>query len=381
MRIGIVGCGFVADYYLTTLRNHPSLEVAGVFDRALDRSQRFAAFHRLHRYSSLDAMLADPAIELIVNLTNPSSHYEVSRSSLDSGKHVYSEKPLAMSLDDAVGLVKLAQARGRVLAGAPCTVLGEAAQTVWRMLREGAIGKVRLVYAELDDGPIHLENYRTWRSISGAPWPWEDEFHVGCTLEHAGYYLTWLAAFFGPATRVTSFSASLVPDKCGDARHETPDFSVGCIEFASGVIARLSCSLFAPLDRGMRIVGDGGVLHVADGWDFGTSVRISRRTHMGIRAEKHPRLARLVGLGPRSVPLVRRPSFTWKVPGANRIDFSRGIAETASAAKEGRPCRLSAQLALHVNEIALALQNPRDLGCPRALTTTFEPVQPMPWAV
>ncbi len=380
MRIGIVGCGFVADYYLRTLRNHPGLELAGVYDRDPRRAEAFAAFHRLHRYPSLEAMLDARDVELVANLTNPSSHFEVSRAALEAGKHVYSEKPLAMALDDARELVRLAEARGRILAGAPCTVLGEAAQTVWRALRQGRIGRVRLAYASLDDGPIHLEGFRDWRSDSGAPGPWHDEFTVGCTLEHAGYYLTWLAAFFGPAVRVTSFASSLVPDKGGPAPYATPDFSVACLEFASGAVARLTCSLFAPRDRSMRFIGDGGVLHVDDCWDFGTPLRLARRTPLGLRAENHPRLARAVGLGPRPLPLVRRPRFSWKGRGANRIDFARGIAEVAAAAQERRPCRLSARFALHVNELAIAMQHPAADGAPRTLTTTFDAMEPMPWA-
>jgi predicted dehydrogenase len=380
MRIAIVGCGYVADYYLTTLRNHPGIEVAGVFDRDPDRAERFARFHHLRRYSSLEEALGDTRAELVVNLTNPASHYEVSRAALEQGKHVYSEKPLAMELEQAEALVGLAEQRGRVLAGAPCTVLGEAAQTAWREIRRGSIGRVRLVYAELDDGPVHLEHFRDWRSISGAPWPWADEFRVGCTLEHAGYCLTWFAAFFGPARRVTSFSSSLVPEKGDGMGAATPDFSVGCIEFESGPVVRLTCSLYGPRDRAVRFIGDGGVLEVEDSWNFGSPVRLGRRTRWGVRAENRPKLARWVGLGPRQVPLVRPPRFHWKVPGANRIDFARGVAEAAEAAETGRACRLSARFALHVNEMALVLQHPERFGSPRALTTRFDPVQPMPWA-
>ncbi|HET9155275.1 MAG TPA: Gfo/Idh/MocA family oxidoreductase, partial [Myxococcaceae bacterium] len=123
MQIAVVGCGFVADYYLNTLRNHPGLEVAGVFDRDPERAERFARFHRLLQYRSLDEALEDPRAELVVNLTNPSSHHEVSLAALERGKHVYSEKPLALSLDQAKALVTLAEQKRLVLAGAPCTVL------------------------------------------------------------------------------------------------------------------------------------------------------------------------------------------------------------------------------------------------------------------
>ena len=86
-----------------------------------------------------------------MNLTNPASHFEVSRACLEAGKHVYSEKPLATNMDDARALCALAESKGLMLASAPCSVLGEAAQTLWLALRRNEIGKVRLVYAELDD--------------------------------------------------------------------------------------------------------------------------------------------------------------------------------------------------------------------------------------
>src|SRR5262249_49461000 len=155
---------------------------------------------------TLRDVLDDPRVELVANLTNPSSHYEVSKAALEAGKHVYSEKPLAMDLDQARELVAIARAKRLHVTSAPCSVLGESAQTLWKSLRHGAIGKPRLVLAELEDGPVHLMRPQTWASDSGAPWPYKDEFEVGCTLEHAGYYITWFVAFFGPARSVTSFS-------------------------------------------------------------------------------------------------------------------------------------------------------------------------------
>ncbi len=380
MRIGIVGCGYVADYYLATLKNHPALELLGVCDRDGDRAERFARFHQLRRYRDLPDLLADERVELVVNLTNPSSHYAVSCAALEAGKHVYSEKPLADAFAEAEALVRLAESRGLSIAGAPCNVLGESAQTLWRALRDGIIGTPRLAYAEIEDGPIHLMGPDGWRSESGIPWPVKDELEVGCTLEHAGYYLSWLAAFFGPAEEVTSFSACLVPRKGVAVDRMAPDFAVATIRFASGPVARLTCGIYAPHDHRLRVVGDRGVLSVEECWDYGSRVRLQRRTRLGLKAEKHPRLARLAGLGPRPLPLVRSPHFLWKVRGAMRMDFARGIAELAASIVERRPCRLSARFALHVNEITLAMQNPAEMGSPRRLTTTFEPVEPMPWA-
>lgn len=380
MRIAIVGCGYVADYYLATLANHPGLELAGVFDRDAERARRFAAHHRLRRWDSLEALLDDRAVEVLVNLTNPRSHFAVSGAALRAGKHVYSEKPLATTLAEAEHLVELAEERGLQLASAPCTVMGEAAQTLWKALREERIGTPRLAYAEMDDGPIPLEDHRAWTSASGAPWPARDEFEVGCTLEHAGYVLSWLTAFFGPARTLTSSAHVLQPDKGVPLAASAPDFTVATIEFASGPVARLTSGIFAPIDRRLRIFGDAGVLSVDDTWDFGSPVRWSRRDRLGLKAEKHPRLARWIGLGPRRLPPVRRARFRWAGRPGNRIDFSRGVAALAEAAAAGLPPRRSARWALHVNELALAIQDRSPDGRPRTLRSTFDPVAPMPWA-
>lgn len=380
MRFAIVGCGFVADYYLSTLPNHPGLELVAAHDREPSRARALADRCRIRCPGSLEELLADPEVELVANLTNPSSHAAVSRAALQAGKHVYSEKPLATSLAEAEELVALAESRGLLLASAPCTVLGETAQTLWKALRDRSIGPPRLAYAEMDDGPIPLEPYRTWTSASGLPWPAKDEFEVGCTLEHSGYVLTWLTVFFGPALEVTSSAHVLLKDKGIAVDAVAPDFTVATITFASGMVARLTSGIFASPDRGLRIFGDQGVLSTPDTWDFAAPVHLLRRTRLGLKAEKHPRLARWVGLGPRRLPPVRRARFRWAGHPANHIDFSRGLAELAAAAGEGRQPRMSARWALHVNELALAIQEPGAYGSPRRLRSTFEPPAPMPWA-
>jgi predicted dehydrogenase len=383
MRIALVGCGYVSDFYLSTLANHPELELQGVTDRDLARAARVATSHGVRHYRSLAEVLADDRVQIIVNLTNPRDHYEVSNAALDAGKHVYTEKPLATDWLQAVALVEQAEHLGLQIASAPCTVLGESAQTLIRAVRDGAIGKVRLAYAELDDGMIHRENFRSWISASGNPWPFKDEFEVGCTLEHAGYYVSWLAAMFGPAKSVTSFASCQLPDKGGDVRldpPDAPDFSVGCIEYASGVVARLTCGIVASHDHSLRLFGDDGVLSVKKCWDFAAPIYIKRRHRWTLRSERYPVVSRLLGLGDRRYPHVRPAKFQYKVPGANRIDFGRGVAELAASIREQRPCRLTSRYSLHLNEIVLTLQDPVGMGSPRTLTTTFKPIEPMTWA-
>ena len=373
MRIAIVGCGFVADLYLKTLTLHPELELAGVFDRDQDRAQRFAAYHHLHIYTTLEELLADPQIQIVLNLTNPISHYQVSKDCLDAGKHVYSEKPLAMNLDEAKHLVSLAEQRGLEISSAPCSLLSETAQTLWKAIRNEAVGKIRVVYAEMDDGLVHLMPYRKWISDSGAPWPYQDEFETGCTLEHAGYCLTWLAGFFGPATDVTAFASVQIPDKASEIPPQQmgADFSVACIRFASGIVARLTCSLIAPHDHHLRIFGDKGILWTNDTWLYRSPVYV--RKYLTVR--------RRMMLNPfkRRVPMQGTHLPQPKYRGASHMDFCRGIAEIADAVQHKRACRLSGQFSLHVNELALAIHSAQG-GKSYVMTTTFEPMQPMPWA-
>lgn len=379
MRVAIVGCGFVAPFYVQTLPNYPQLELAGVIDRDEGRAEGFARHFGLHRYPSLAALLADRSVELLLNLTNPASHYAVSRAALDAGKHVYSEKPLALELGEARELVELAERRGLQIASAPCSLLGEAAQTLWRALRRGAAGPVRLAYAELDDGPVHQMGYQRWVSEAGSPWPAADEFATGCTLEHAGYYLTWLCAFFGPAHRVTSFAACLVPDKGLPLQQVAPDFTTAAIEFAGGVVARFTCGIVAPHDHRLRLVGDDGVLAVDDCWYYGAPVSLERRTALALKAERFPLLK--AALGRRVLPLARPSDYRHRYrTRSHQMDFARGVAEVADAVREGRPCRLGGRFSLHVNELTLAIQYPQRFGTPYTLTTSFAPVVPMPWA-
>src|SRR4051812_25704006 len=123
MRVALVGAGYVADFYAATLGNHPALELVGVTDLDADRARRFAELYKVRAYPSLDALLADPRVQAVVNLTSPASHYAVTRDCLTAGRHVYSEKPLAMSLPDAEALVELAEREGLVLSAAPCNLL------------------------------------------------------------------------------------------------------------------------------------------------------------------------------------------------------------------------------------------------------------------
>jgi predicted dehydrogenase len=336
--------------------------------------------------------LADRAVELVLNLTNPRSHFEVTNQCLRARKHVYSEKPLAMRPHDAMKLIDVANEHGVRLGSAPCSLLGETAQTVWHAIRKGLLGQVRLVYANFDDGMIAPKGKPWfWRNETGVPWPAKDEFEVGCTYEHAGYLLTWLAAFFGPARSVTAFSSCRLPDKGIPVDVMAPDFSVGCIEYADGIVARVTCGLVAPRDKSLMIVGDDAVLTVGDVRNDRSPVyirpEVRGRWHSIIERTLNSWRLNLESLLPlvpwtggeirlqRKLPLVRKPPARLLAK-EKQVDFFRGPAEMAGAIRERRQCRLSAELGAHITELIEALQYPQ--GGQKQIDSRFPAIEPLP---
>lgn len=401
-RLGVVGCGFVFDHYMTTIGRHPGIEIAGVTDIDRARVKTVSAYYGVPAADSTEALLADPTIDIVVNLTSIQSHYEVTKAALLAGKHVYSEKPFVTDMDQARELVALADQQGVRLSCAPSNALGATAQTMWKVVADGAIGDVRLVYAEFDDNPIYLRHPENWRSRSGAPWPYLHEYEMGCTFEHVGYHLSWMCAMFGPVASVTAFSKVTLPDKTDLPLQpsDTPDFSVAALDFASGVVGRVTCSIAAPYDHRMRIIGNGGMVH-ADTYrhyecpvyvePFGP-VTLNARNLRTLRAGGV--LPRVLGVGGRRVPLARSAA-PGGVPGSEReprtfnpktlLDRWRrdqvgqqdkciGVAELADAIAGDRPHFPSTDFTLHLTELTLAIQGAGTDGGAHRMTTTFEPV-------
>jgi len=372
--IAIIGTGFVADLYMRSLATFPGIEVVGAFDIDAGRRKVFCDYWKVTPAQELGALLsgAGAAPQLVLNLTNPHAHYEVTKSALEAGRHVYSEKPLASEMTGAYALHKMAKEKGLMLASAPCSWLGVAAQTVWKAISNGEIGTPRLVYAELDDDFVSKAPYEKWLSETGAPWPAKDEFETGCTLEHAGYYLTWLMALFGPVEKVVAASATLVPDKLPDGASGAPDFSTATLFFKTGMAARLTCSIIAPHDHRMRIIGDDGVLEIDECWNNDAPVRIRRR-HVIRRKLINSPVAKRTKISGETHPKVGR----W---GAAAMNFALGPAEMLAAMNGPRQTSLSADFALHLNEVTLAIQNAGEDRGAQKMSTSFAPVAPASWA-
>lgn len=380
VKIALVGTGFVADYYMTTLANHPSLLLAGAYDIDPSRLSQFCSFYKVPAYPDFDSMLADPSVDIVVNLATPEAHFELSSAALEAGKHVYSEKPLAMSLEDAATLVELARSKKLTVASAPANGLSDACALVREQLAAGAIGTPRLVYAEMEDGPVFREQWQSWKSRSGASWPGVHEFQIGCTLEHAGYALSWLVLLFGPVEDLTGFSALTFPEKgeAGRGHALAPDFSVGCLRFKSGVVARLTSGLAAPRDRSLTILGDKGSITVRDLWDNRSAVHLAQTT--GPRPLMEKIIRRIEAKVGKALPFKQVPGHRLSYISQSRIslpsypskiDFMGGVAAQAKMLRgEGRAI-FSDAVALHITELALALHNAGDMPQPYRLRTSF----------
>ena len=347
MRLAFLGCGYVANMYRLTLPMHPELRLVGVCDRERARAENMARLTGARVYPDLDALLGDGEVDLVVNLTNPHAHAETTRAALEAGKHVYTEKPVAMDLPSAEALADLANARGLMLCSAPCTLMNPVAQTLWRALREERAGQVRLVYAEMEDGMVHRAPTAKWINEAGTAWPAADEFEVGCTVEHAGYVLSWLCAMFGPVERMTAHSEILVEQKMPDRwLAPAPDLSVATLVFASGTVARLTNGLYAEHDHRLRVFGDDGVLTVEDPRNDRSAVTLRRYHTIRRRRFLSPRARKLKLLGGRE----RIPGYR----GSQTRDFCRVLADMAAAARAGRAPYMDARFALHITEVTLA---------------------------
>ncbi|MBK1986504.1 Gfo/Idh/MocA family oxidoreductase [Sphaerospermopsis aphanizomenoides BCCUSP55] len=393
MKIAIIGCGYVAEFYLNNIKSHPDFVVQGAFDQNATRRDEFCRFFSLKAYPTLEAVLEDSSVEMILNLTNPRSHFSVSAAAINANKHVYTEKPLGMDMNEAHLLINMAKERNVRLGCAPCSVLSDTAQTLWKAIRDGAIGKVRLVYANFDDGMIAPKMKPwSWQTKSGAYWPAKDEFEIGCTYEHAGYFLTWLAAFFGPAQKVTAFSSCQIPDKGIPVDQMAPDFSVGCIEYNDGIVARVTAGLVAPMDKSLTIIGDNGVLFVPYLRNDQESVLIHRdstyenqklverlltRVKSKVESVAKQLQIRTGHLGYyEKYPMVKTKSF--RPAGSGKfVDFFRGPQDMLESIQNNRPHRLSGELGLHIVEIIECLQYPQRFNHHKQIQSTFPKIQPL----
>ncbi len=402
-RVGIIGCGYVFDHYMSTWSRYPNLLIKGVSDIDKSRLNTVVKAYDLSAYETNEDLLNDPEIDIVANFTSIESHYEVTRGALLAGKNVYSEKPLTTDLEQARSLFALAEEKGLILSCAPSNALSDTSQTLWKAVKDGAVGDVRIVYAEFDDNVIYLMYPETWRSRTGAPWPYLHEYEQGCTYEHVGYHLTWLCAIFGPVETVTAFSKQTLPDKTNLPLHpsNTPDFSVSCLNFKSGVVARVTCSIGVPYDHRIRIVGNKGMLSADTYRHYQCPVYLERFNQLTLNARKsrtvrnNTFLQKILGIRGKKVKLVscpppgfenkrHFPKTKWwslkdlfkkiKQSELGQQDKCIGIAELAASLQTERSCFPSHSFTLHLTELTIAIQSASSESCTYRMQTDFEPL-------
>ena len=351
--LGIVGTGNIAGAYARDILTHPQIRLAAATDVDAGRAAAFGAEYGCPILDSLDGLLADPSVDIVVNLTVHHVHYGVTKRALEAGRHVYSEKPVALRSSEAHELVGLAASRGLRLGCSPSTFLGEAQQTAAALVRDGRLGPVRAVYAEVNWGRIE-----TWHP---APVPF---FDVGVMFDVGVYPLTLVTSMLGPARSVRAWGWDLKPDRTTldgtPFRIGSSDLIVAAVELDGGTVLRLTCSFYvgrpAKLPGSIEFHGDDASLALGSFQEFDAPVEI------GSYGENYV-----------PMPPVREPY--------HGTAWARGVAEMADAIAEGRPHRASAEQAAHVVEILEgATASIADGGRRVDITTSFSPPPLMPWA-
>ena len=355
--IGIVGCGVIAAAYAGWMRDaYPDrLQALACYDVDPGRCAAFAQRFGLAPEPSLQALLARPDVELVLNLTNPQAHAEVTLAALAAGRHVYSEKPLALRLADADRIVEEAQRRGLRVAGAPSVMLGAPQRTTWRLAGEGRLGTVHEVFMN-----ALTAGHELWHP---SPRYYYQE-GAGPLLDLGVYPLTVATTILGPIRRVWGQAGIAIPERsihtgAGKGTRfpvEVPDRVTALVAFEGGATGTLHASfaVAGSTAPAFELHGTEASLWLEDWQNFGTKVRIRPRGGSGWEEVALP--------GPAAAP-----------------NWSRSVVDLTDAVREGRPARCSAEHARHVLEVMLGiLASAERGGAPVDIERSFPAPQPLP---
>jgi predicted dehydrogenase len=325
-RVGVVGCGVISRHYAENAKAFDSFELLACADLDESQAHALAEEHDL-TVASVDELIGDPSIDVVLNLTPPAAHAAVIRACLAAGKHVYTEKPLATDTADAAELVAEAGRLGLRIACAPDTFLGSAYQAGRALLDGGAIG-----------GPLSVSA----AVLVGAQESWHpnpDIFFAdgaGPLLDMGPYYLTAIVSLLGPVARVAGFASTRTRERTieiGPRAGErfvvaTPSHATAAMELESGVTANLVASFETNGQYvcDLEIHGTNGVISLPDPNAFDGPVRMRRGRE-----------------GWQEVPFAAR---------GDRDARGIGLHELVEAIAADRPERASGTLGLHVVEVA-----------------------------
>lgn len=352
-KIGLVGCGKISGIYFQAPRVSPGLEIAACCDLNRDAARAKSEEFGVPHVPTLEEMLADPSIDIILNLTQPAAHAEIARAALEAGKSVYNEKPLAVSRREAREILDLADRRGLRVGCAPDTFLGAGLQTCRHLIDEGVIGRPVAATAFM-----MCHGHESWHP--------DPAFYyqpgAGPLFDMGPYYLTALVHLIGPVTRVCSSARATFAERTvlSEPRRgekievNTPTHVAGILDFAGGAVGTLVTSFDVWSHRlpCIEIYGTEGSLAVPDPNTFGGPVHLRKAGEPGWS----------------DIPLTHR--FAGNSRGL-------GVADMASAITENRPCRASGEMAYHVLDTMHALLESSVEGRHRQIASTCQRPAPL----
>jgi predicted dehydrogenase len=353
-KIGIIGCGNISRAYFHGCGFFPNLEIAACADLNAELAKEKAKEWNIPRGGSVEELLADNEIELVVNLTIPAAHAPVDRQILEAGKHPYSEKPFAVEREDGRKVLALAKEKGLRTGCAPDTFLGGGIQTCIKLIEDGWIGTpVAATAFMLSAGPESWHPNPTFFYQKGG----------GPMFDMGPYYLTALIAMLGPVRRITGSARITRKERMatGESTYglklpvEIPTHVAAVLDFHSGPIATLVTSFDVQAANVPRIelYGTEGTLSVPDPNTFGGPVRIKR-----------------AGASEWSeVPILHASTE----PGRGT-----GVADMAAAIKAGRPHRANGEMAYHVLDLMHGVHDASNEGHHIEVQSTCERPAPLP---
>ncbi len=349
LRVGLIGTGQISDIYLQTCAKYDEVQIVACGSLDQDQSRAKAAQHNIKKVCTPEEIIADREIDAILNLTVPTAHAQVSLAALEAGKHVYSEKPLASSVDDGLKILTASIENGLTVGVAPDTFLGGRWQTVRKLLDDGIIGRPTgvNVFAGTHGTERHHPNPDFYYQSGGGP-----------ILDLGPYYLTTMVFLLGPITRVAglanrAFERRMI--ECGPRYGTKLEVEVdthvhGMLEFASGVVGSMTMSfdVWDSETPRLEIYGEQGTICIPDPDPVhGSNIfqgDVWYRTRETSRWTHQPR------------PAGREQ---WQVAdngyGLNEDSRGIGLVEMAWAIRDNRLPRTSGKLAFHVLEVMLAI--------------------------
>ena len=385
-KVAMIGVGAISGIYLKNITEvFKEVELVGLCDLIPGRQDKGYEFVKEQQakglkcempkiYKDMHEAFADPEVSVILNLTRPYEHYEVTKAALLAGKHVFEEKPLAVDMEEATELVELAKQKGLMLGGAPDTFMGAGIQTARRVIDSGLIGDV--IGA---DCAMICRGHETWHP--------DPEFYYkrggGPMLDMGPYYVTALLNLIGEAKGVIgmtkkTFENRTITSQPHFGTNVTVDVDThltGSIEFSNGAIATIVTTFDAHYTSQARfeVYGTEGTLIVPDPNTFGGPVLLFRREDMVFGPRVDPALVKPEEI--RAYPHYRQIPLMF---GYRENSRALGLADMCKAIETGRDFRANAEQTLHVLEILTSFSKSSQSKKYIDLTTKYTRGKPMP---